>query len=65
MICIWDQINDLLLLLLLYTVYTYAYTVEQHFCSHEIQRLAAIDGGLRPYPLGFHVMQAVADAKLI
>jgi hypothetical protein len=27
--------------------------------------LVALDGGLRPYPLGFHVKQAGADAKLI
>jgi hypothetical protein len=26
--------------------------------------LVALDGGLRPYPLGFHVKQAGADAKL-
>ena len=31
----------------------------------KIQRLVALDGGLRPYPLGFHVKQAGADAKLI
>ena len=27
--------------------------------------MVAIDGGLRPYPLRFHVKQAGADAKLI
>ncbi len=42
-----------------------AYTVEKHWCRHEIHRLVALDGGLRPYLLRFHVKQAGADAKLI
>jgi hypothetical protein len=38
-----------------------AYTVEKHLCRLENKILVA---GLRPYPLRFHVVEAVADAKL-
>ena len=38
-----------------------AYTVEKHLCRLEIHILV---GGLRPNPFRFHVVEAVADAKL-
>ena len=42
-----------------------AFTVNQHWCRHENQRLVALDVTYWPYPLRFHVEEAGADAKLI